>query len=417
MSNSSAPWICLQIGSREHYSIPAMFAAKHELQSLITDIWCVDGFLKRWWPASFKNKMAGRYSAALGSNPVYSNNLLFVLKALFDRLQTEDIWSINQARNVRYQKWAAQKIRRIIQENQLQTPNIFAYSYAANRIFSELKSDAFCYLGQIDPAKVEQDIVIQEHQRYPEYNSDWLAAPDEYWEKLKEEWDNAHAIIVNSEWSRLALLQQGVKPEKLHVIPLIMPRVGGMAKQAKQYPDRFTHSRPLRVLFLGAAILRKGIARLLEAAVQLVEEPIEIKIVGYQGVNPPQHIRNLPNVQWQNAVSRLEVSRFYRDSDLFVFPTLSDGFGMTQLEAMAHALPVVASKFCGDVVTHEVNGEVLADVEPETIAQTLRTLSQKPEALHAYSQHIASTITKFSQEAIYSNYVAMERSVRVPAQV
>ena len=38
------------------------------------------------------------------------------------------------------------------------------------------------------------------------------------------------------------------------------------------------------------------------------------------------------------------------EADVFVLPTLSDGFALTQLEAMAHDLPVIATLACGEVV-------------------------------------------------------------------
>ena len=42
--------------------------------------------------------------------------------------------------------------------------------------------------------------------------------------------------------------------------------------------------------------------------------------------------------------------KLYRSADLFVIPTLSDGFAITQLEAMAHGLPVIATPHCAEVI-------------------------------------------------------------------
>ena len=55
-------------------------------------------------------------------------------------------------------------------------------------------------------------------------------------------------------------------------------------------------------------------------------------------------------VRWIGPVSRAKTAAFYRQADLLVFPTFSDGFGLTQLEAQAWKLPIIATKFCGDVV-------------------------------------------------------------------
>jgi glycosyltransferase involved in cell wall biosynthesis len=67
-------------------------------------------------------------------------------------------------------------------------------------------------------------------------------------------------------------------------------------------------------------------------------------------------------------------AEYYREADVFILPTLSDGFALTQLEAMAHKLPVVCSKHCGKVVEHGVNGLVLEQVTSDAIAEAIRTL-------------------------------------------
>jgi glycosyltransferase involved in cell wall biosynthesis len=54
-----------------------------------------------------------------------------------------------------------------------------------------------------------------------------------------------------------------------------------------------------------------------------------------------------------------------------ILPTLSDGFAITQLEALAHGCPVIASSFCGEVVTPGRNGWLLPSLEPEAIAATI----------------------------------------------
>jgi len=53
---------------------------------------------------------------------------------------------------------------------------------------------------------------------------------------------------------------------------------------------------------------------------------------------------------------RSAVAGVYAEADVFVSPTLSDGFALTQLEAMAHDLPVIAALACGEVVEPGVSG-------------------------------------------------------------
>jgi glycosyltransferase involved in cell wall biosynthesis len=71
---------------------------------------------------------------------------------------------------------------------------------------------------------------------------------------------------------------------------------------------------------------------------------------------------------------------------VFLFPTLSDGFGLTQLEAQAWQLPLITSRFCGEVVQDQVNGVVLPEVTGEAIAAVLRDFLAAPQHLASLSQ-------------------------------
>ena len=71
-----------------------------------------------------------------------------------------------------------------------------------------------------------------------------------------------------------------------------------------------------------------------------------------------------------------------------MFPTLSDGFGLTQLEAQAWQLPIIASRNCGEVVTNGLIGWVLDEVSGKEIADILKICIKKPEYLTKLSKQI-----------------------------
>ena len=125
--------------------------------------------------------------------------------------------------------------------------------------------------------------------------------------------------------------------EKIHVVPLAYDPPEQASRFKRVYPKSFTTARPLRVLFLGSLIPRKGIHEMLEAATLLSCAPVEFWFVG-AGVRPPVHAES-PHVRWIGPVARERVHEFYRDADVFILPTHSDGFGLTQLEAMAWGAP------------------------------------------------------------------------------
>jgi glycosyltransferase involved in cell wall biosynthesis len=257
-------------------------------------------------------------------------------------------------------------------------PILLSYSYTALEPFRYAKAHGWkTLLVQIDPGPEEEAIVAREAACVRELAAGWQPAPSEYWALWREECKLADRIVVNSEWSREALVRRGVPREKVSVIPLAYetPEVRiqeSEVRGARSYPARFTQERPIRVLFLGLINLRKGAARLLEAARILRDEPVEFWMVGPVETAHASTIGNAGRVKWFGPVTRNQATEFYRDADVFILPTLSDGFGITQLEAQAHGLPVIASKFCGKVVDNGLDGIVLEEPTAACIAAAVR---------------------------------------------
>jgi len=409
---SKNSWVSLQIGCREHYSIPIMFSHAGLLQKLLTDIWWPPTRLNAMFPSRLTRSLQGRYQQEIAGSDVSHDFFKFMLAEVMYRSRRLSGWQINMDRNSAFQAWAIKQIELLGEDKG--SLNVFSYSYSARDVFRSLPSESCKVLAQIDPAFVEEEIVCREHERYSNYLSSWHTAPAEYWENVREEWELADHIVVNSQWSKDALQKQGVAEKKLKIIPLISSVPVSVKKAGDRVlPETFSARDPMRVLFLGAAILRKGIARLLEAAQLLEGSPIVFNIVGYKGISPPEEIEQLTSIRWISPVSRLDVGDQYRNNDVFLFPTLSDGFGMTQLEALQHGLPVISSRYCGEVVRHGTNGEILEDISPEVIAETLLRLVNEPSTLQMYSDNAEQDLMLYSENSIFQKFKDMVDGVSI----
>jgi glycosyltransferase involved in cell wall biosynthesis len=359
MSTSSS-WVALQIGAREHYAIPRALQSLGLLHRLYTDAWVPTGSsVLRFLPSK---ALAGRFHPELSSASVrtpWLGSLPFELRSRLVRSPSG--WPRTIARNAWFQRWAVRQLRR------LQQPalNVFSYSYAARSIFGLARERGYpCVLGQMDPGPEEERLVIAEQRRYPQLAGSWQPAPAQYWQHWQQELQLADRIVVNSPWSRSCLLRQGVPASKLRLIPLVYePSVEGVS--APPAP-----ARPFQLLFLGTIGLRKGIARLLEAMRLLEGQPVQLTLAGPSELDP-QAWAAAPNVRWLGPVPRSQVAGLYGQAHAMILPTLSDGFAITQLEALAYNCPVIASPFCGEVVTPGLNGWLLPSLEPEAIAATI----------------------------------------------
>jgi glycosyltransferase involved in cell wall biosynthesis len=175
-----------------------------------------------------------------------------------------------------------------------------------------------------------------------------------------------------------------------------------LAYEAPAYTKESRSLKPrdaeITVLFLGQVILRKGIGQLFDAIRLLSDAPIRFVIAGPLGVKVPQDVTSNPRVTFTGAVDGATARKLYQQADVFILPTLSDGFAITQLEALAYGVPVIASRFCGEVVKHEETGLLLDRVTGASIAEALLGLTQGD--LLAHMQANATVPTHFQLAAV-----------------
>lgn len=175
----------------------------------------------------------------------------------------------------------------------------------------------------------------------------------------------------------------GAKPEQVVVTPLGCDHA---ARKSAETAARATRSEPF-VLSVSRVDARKNHLRMLAAFEQLVASGIPKRwiIAGPRGHGSEAFEAALERssararVEWRHYVSEPELARLYAEADAFVFASLSEGFGLPPLEAMAHGLPVVASnttclpEVCG-------NAAVLVDpLDVDAICAGLRRVLGEPE--------------------------------------
>ncbi len=395
-------WVCCQLGAREHYAIPRALFRLGMLGCLVTDAWVSPSSLLAKCCAH-SSKLGDRFHSELRDARVKAFNSSLLLFEMFAGARNCVGWPQILARNWWFQSKVVSFLRSQLSTINYQ-PILLSYSYTALEPFRYAKSVGWkTLLVQIDPGPEEERIVAEETAREPELAGGWHPAPPEYWAFWREECKLADRIVVNSEWSREGLIRGGVPAEKMSIVPLAYEELGvGRRREPRlqrNYPDRFTAERPLRVLFLGLINLRKGVARLLEAARILRDEPVEFWMVGPVETAHAKAIGNAGNMKWFGPVTRDQAAEFYRDTDVLILPTLSDGFAITQLEAQAHGLPVIASRNCGKVVENGVNGSILDEPSAAGIAHAIRDCTASPDRLEKLAS-ASGVRDKFTIEAL-----------------
>jgi glycosyltransferase involved in cell wall biosynthesis len=429
-------WITSQIGAREHYAIPRVLHRAGKLEVLYTDFWATSPW-RVLGKLTGKSNLATRCHAELANARVRGFNLQ-ALKAARRKYANPYDGFLQVGRQFGEQVVRdLEKIekRKLKIGKRVSTFRLSPFAFSSSIFFSYdtgflepaewIKArGGKAIVCQMDPARYEVDLVKEEQRKWPGWAKRSAEVPEAYFQRREAEWSIADLVMVNSDWSKQALMKQGVNDDKIVVVPLAYE--AGKVERGKRKeeeanrvfdfrlsPFAFSQKQPLRVLFLGQVILRKGIQYLIEAARLLNEEAIHFDVVGAIGISDEAVAAAPSNMTFHGPVSRDRTEEFYRSADLFVLPTLSDGFALTQLEAMAHGLPVIATQNCGEVVTDGVDGLIVPASDANALAEAFQLLIQDPAKLEAMSAATAAKLKQFSLSKLEENLADLERRLKV----
>jgi glycosyltransferase involved in cell wall biosynthesis len=360
--------------------------------------------------------LATRYHPALDAARVHSWNLRSFLWEARLRQSSGNASNSAQGRFAGFLD-VGQRFSSAVRDSLQQRGNIgkntvfFAYDTGALEAMQWCREQGVhCVLNQMDPSRTEVEIVHEEEGRWPGWATHQSDIPEEYFRRREQEWSAADLVVVNSRFCRDALIKQGVPQEKLFTMPLCYEadESNGQSVARSRQP-----SEPIRVLFLGQVILRKGIQYLLAAARQLEKVNIQFDVVGPLGISQSAISGAPANVKFHGRAGRADAVKWYRQSDVFVLPTLSDGFAITQLEAMTYGLPVVTTPCCGEVVSEGVDGFIIPPRDADTLAQTLKRYVMEPLLLKSQQMAALAKAGEFTLERLSQNLISLERALVV----
>ena len=144
----------------------------------------------------------------------------------------------------------------------------------------------------------------------------------------------------------------------------------------------------VNILCVGNIRYNKGQFYLLQA-VKSIQQDIKITFVGM--VKEKDYLERVNRyiiendlsgkVQFKGFLRGVKLADEYQKADIFVSPTLKEGFGMTIYEAMSFGLPIVSSKI-GSIMEQLTDGEegfLVPSQKPEVLANKIITLIENPK--------------------------------------
>lgn len=303
------------------------------------------------------------------------------------------------------------KVAKYVKKNRANIGGIYAYEDLALYTFSTAKKyNIKClYDLPIGYWRSMRSLLNEERKKNPEW-AVTLGGFDDSEKKLErkdKELKLADKIYVASSFTKNTLEMYPGKLADIEVIPYGFPPVNTQRK----YDD--IQNRKIRVLFVGGLSQRKGLSYFFEA-IKGLEDQIEATVVGRGNLDACSALKKaLLKVNYIPSLPHEEILKLMANQDLFIFPSLFEGFGLVITEAMSQGTPVITTdRTCGpDIIHNGIDGWVVKAGETKPIRDLLVTFISNPsilikagqEAMHTatqrpwsvYEKELAESVNKF----------------------
>ena len=283
--------------------------------------------------------------------------------------------------------------------------DLFLYSYEAHDAFKKAKDSGYDgkrILFQVHPHPSSvRELLGPEMERIPYSKQSILYEmefrSEDYCDKMAAASNLAQHILAASSFTKQTLVENGIDPSIITVVPY-----GVDAQQFEYKPRVYDPSSPiLRVLFVGSLVQRKGVADLLIAIQSLRSPNIQLTICGRGGFDDNiLAMFNDVNLTVKRNLTTAELATEMQTADIFVLPSIVEGFALVILEAMACGLPVISTpNTCApDVIQENENGFIVPIKDAAAIADKILWCLNNKQKLPEMSASAAKRAREFTWE-------------------
>jgi glycosyltransferase involved in cell wall biosynthesis len=248
--------------------------------------------------------------------------------------------------------------------------------------------------------KMKRPFTTSYHTRFPEYVSARLPIPESWGYSFQRRFHNsAAAIFVATPSVEADLKARGFERMMRWTrgvdVDLFKPR-----------SVRLFGEQPV-FLYVGRVAVEKNIKAFLD-----LDLPGRKVVVG-SGPQAAELERRYPDVLFTGPKEGEALAEAYASADVFVFPSLTDTFGLVLLEALACGVPVAAYPVCGpkDVITDPTAGVLDADLQ--AAAMKALTLDREAARAHALNYSWENSAREFVENVLAAHNLGLPERRRI----
>jgi glycosyltransferase involved in cell wall biosynthesis len=228
----------------------------------------------------------------------------------------------------------------------------------------------------------------------------------------KREYKMADKIVALSSFARESFIANGLSPQKVSLLPLgaslDMFRPSPQAIEERR--RRILSDQPLRVLFVGTLSFRKGLHDLTYVVKNLnalAPDKFLFRFIGPVATEAATLEAELNGlVEFIPKRPQADLVNWYSWGDIFIFPTIEDGYAVVLAQASFSGLPVLTTTNSGgpDLIKNNETGWILPIRSPQLFVERLVWCASHREELASMAQRIYSDFKPRDWEDVAADF-------------
>lgn len=232
-------------------------------------------------------------------------------------------------------------------------------------------------------------------RQFPEWRDDLETRAATIGAAENAEHQQASLIVAASSFTKQTLIENRVPADKILLNPY------GVDLQRFVSKGSSFVERPFRFVYAGLVCARKGIPLLLRAWAALHPKDAELWVVGPLTSTAARNQVNDKQIKFVGKIPNAQLAGVLAESDVFVFPSYFEGFGLVLLEAMAAGLPVITTTATAgpDILTKEHDGWLIEPGDLDQLLGVMRFCLENRQCVADMGRSARGTAERFSWNA------------------